>query len=291
MRPKLLTRRQQVGIFNTNDPVAVLREYIAYSKDVRYVARERVYTDSLEDFIKHAKEPVTEVQKQMFLNLSESDANEIYFALKGHVYPEVLEKMLDTFPKEVAKELLFEYGKYCYLGDKLLIRAISLFGEDALELFNERDYLSVAVLSKIYRVFGKEKTKKFLLELTKKDCQYGDRVEEKILQIYSDSPEDLKELLKVCIDNGIFIGSELFVKIFDVCSSKEEIGTLLNQAIKNDMYFGYKMLDKIVKYFPPEEAKKLLDDFFEKTSPGRNEYKDSEKREYYDALYPDEDFL
>ena len=121
-----------------------MRAYVAYSKDVLFVAHKRLHTASLEEFVEQCreeaeqkeflrrykvekpdmyleefirkckaektetadgenKEAATEIQKQMFLNLSEKDAHEIYFEIGGHIYPAVLLKMLDTFPEEISK--------------------------------------------------------------------------------------------------------------------------------------------------------------------------------------------
>jgi hypothetical protein len=90
--------------------------------------------------------------------------------------------------------------------------------------------------------------------------------------------------LRKFIETSVSIGGELFSKIFDVCSSKEEITALLDLALENDMDLWYETLDKIVEYFPRAEAKKYLDTFFEQTSPGRCEYSDEEKEEYYRRL-------
>ena len=279
MKPKLLTKRQQVGIFNTTDPIAVMREYVSFSKDVLFVAQRRLHTDSLERFTKDEKN-VTESRKQLFQNLSQKDADEIYFKLDGHIYPEVLIKMLDTFPKEVSKELLLEYAKYCPPKQEVMIRAISVLGNDAREIILTTQYLKTEVFNKIHRVFGKEELKKILVDLAGRDLDMDDAIEAKIPRIYSG--EDLKEILKAFIAGSVPMCGELFSKIFDVCSSGEEIEELLQQALDNDMDIWYETLDKIVKYFPPEKAKKYLDTFFEETSPGRNFYEDREK--YYEAL-------
>ncbi|MBR1604540.1 MAG: hypothetical protein IJ660_00350 [Alphaproteobacteria bacterium] len=331
MKPKLLTKRQQLGIFNCADPIAVMREYVSYSKDVLFVARKRMFTSSLEEFIQYCKDeadrkefikryddenqtiyiedfirqckaerakkiaageceernPITETQKQMFLNLSEKDANEIYFNIDGYIYPEVLIKMLDTFPKEVSKELLLEYAKYCNLSDEVGIRAISVLGKDAKEIILQIKYLNIGVFNKIFRVFGKEETKKIVIELAKNDFDIDDQVETKILHLYSAS--DLKELLKAFIENSTSINGKLFSKIFDVCSTKEEIEKLLDLALENDMDLWHETLDKIVEYFPKEKAKTYLDRFFTETGPGRGEYDDETKEEYYNLLLTEEE--
>lgn len=290
MKPKLLTKRQQLGIFNCADPIAVMREYVSYSPDVLFVAQKRLHTTSLEKFVSRRKNesPVTEMQKQMFLNLSEKDANEIFFEINGHIYPEVLIKILDTFPKEVSKELLLEYGKYCDLPDEVLILAISVLGKDSKEMILKIKYLGIEIFNKIFRVFGKEEAKKIVIELSAAgNLDIDEKVEAKFLRIYSN--EDLKDLLKCFIKNGICIDGELFCKIFDVCSSKEEIEELLDLALENDMDIWYETLDKIVEYFPSEEAGKYLERFFEETSPGRCEYDDDEKEEYYNRLLTDEE--
>lgn len=279
MKPKLLTLRQQVGIFNTADPVAVMREYVSFSKDVLFVAQRRLITDSLEQFAED-EENATESRKQLFQNLSEEDAGIIYFKLEGHIYPEVLIKMLDTFPKEVSKELLFEYAKYCPLKEEVMIRAISVLGNDAREIILKMQYIRIEVFNKIFRVFGKEELKKILVNLASIDLDMDDAIEAKIIRIYSG--EDLKEILKAFIAGSVPMCGELFSKIFDVFSSGEEIEELLQQALDNDMDIWYETLDKIVKYFPPEKAKKYLDTFFEETSPGRSFYEDRKK--YYKAL-------
>ncbi len=326
MKPKLLTRRQQIGIFNCADPVAVMREYISFSADVNDVALDRLLMESLDDFIQcrkndadekdfterfriekpdmfleeyirrckaekarkiaagecEDKDPTTETQKQLFQNLSEEDASTIYCRLHGHIYPEVLLKMLDTFPKEVSLELMLAYTKHCDLTNEVLIRAISVFGKESKEIILNEKNFAVEVFNKIFRVFGKEETKNILMAAADGDLHLDNEVECKILRLYSD--EDLKELLQKFIETSVSIGGELFSKIFDVCSSKEEITALLDLALKNDMDLWYETLDKIVEYFPRAEAKKYLDTFFEQTSPGRCEYSDEEKEEYYRRL-------
>ena len=334
MKPKLLTKRQQLGIFNCADPIAVMREYVSYSPDVSFVSQKRMHTASLEEFIKKCQDeaddkeftkryhdenqkgyievfirkckaerkrqveageyvyqdPTTETQKQMFLNLTEKDANDIFFNMHGHIYQEVLLKMLDTFPKEVSKELLLEYGKYCDLSKEVLIRAIGVLGEEAKEIIYSTDYLSLDVFNKMYRVFGKEKTKKIIMEHAGICHKHGkldldDEVELKLIRLYSN--EDLKDLLPCFIKNGTRLGGELFTKIFDVCSNKEEIEELLDLAIKDEANIWYETLDKIVEYFPREEAKAYLDKFF-KTGPG-SDYGDEEIEEYYNRLLTDEE--
>lgn len=286
MKPKLLTLRQQVGIFNTADPIAVMREYVSFSKDVLFVAQRRLITNSLEQFAED-EENATESRKQLFQNLSEEDAGIIYFKLEGHIYPEVLIKMLDTFPKEVSKELLLEYAKYCPLKEEVMIRAISVLGNDAREIILKMQYIRIEVFNKIFRVFGKEELKKILVNLASIDLDMDDAIEAKIIRIYSG--EDLKEILKAFIANDVPMHGNLISKIFDVCSTKEEIEELLNQAIANDMDIWYETLDRIIEYFPKDEAKRYLDTFFEETSPGRCEYRNDEKEEYYKRLFSDED--
>ena len=56
MKPKLLTKRQQIGIFNCADPIAVMREYVSFSDEVIDVALARLLTASLDDFIQHLKD-------------------------------------------------------------------------------------------------------------------------------------------------------------------------------------------------------------------------------------------
>ena len=323
MKPKLLTRRQQIGIFNCADPVAVMREYISFSADVNDVALDRLLVESLDDFIQRRKDeadrkefterfriekpdmfleeyirqckaekarkiaagecedrdPTTDVQKQLFQNLSKEDANTIYCDLHGHIYPEVLLKMLDTFPKEVSLELMLKYTEHCDLTNEVLIRAIGVFGKESKEIILREKTFVMEVFNKIYRVFGKEETKDILMAAADSDLHLDNEVECKILRLYSD--EDLRKMLQKFIEKSASIGSELFAKIFDVCSSKEEITTLLNLALKNDMDLWNETLDKIVERFPRVEAKKYLDTFFEKTSPGRCEYSDEVKEEYY----------
>lgn len=286
MKPKLLTLRQQVGIFNTADPVAVMREYVSFSKDVLFVAQRRLVTDSLEQFAED-EENATESRKQLFQNLSKEDAGIIYFKLEGHIYPEVLIKMLDTFPKEVSKELLFEYAKYCPLKEEVMIRAISVLGNDAREIILKMQYIRIEVFNKIFRVFGKEELKDILVNLAGNNLDMDDAIEAKIIRLYDG--EDLKEILKAFIANDVPMHGNLISKIFDVCSTKEEIEELLNQAIANDMDIWYETLDRIIEYFPKDEAKKYLDTFFEETSPGRCEYRNDEKEEYYKRLFSDED--
>ncbi len=326
MKPKLLTKRQQIGIFNCADPVAVMREYISFSADVNDVALDRLCTASLDDFIQRRKDeadrkefterfrvekphifleeyirrckaekarkiaagecedidPTTETQKQLFQNLSEEDANIIYCRFHGHIYPEVLLKMLDTFPKEVSLELMLTYTKHCDLTNEVLIRAIGVFGKEAKEIILNQKNFVMEVFNKVFRVFGKDETKDILMAAADNDLHLDNEVECKILRLYSD--EDLREMLQKFIEKRASIGSELFAKIFDVCSSKEEITTLLDLALKNDMDLWNETLDKIVEHFPRAEAKKYLDTFFEKTSPGQCEYSDEVKEEYYRRL-------
>lgn len=316
MRPKLLSKRQQLGIFNTPNAVELMREYVSYGKDVLYVAQKRMHMSSLEKFIKRAEKQgdVTEIQKQLFQNLSEEDAHEIFFKLNGHIYPEVFLKMLDTFPKDVSAELLLKYNTYCSLTDEVIAKAIGVLGESVKEIILKIKYLDIDVFSKMLRVFGKEQTKKLLIEFAGgANRHFSYEVEKKIGRIYS--ADDLKELLrafiandfdiddefvvkvfKVCsngeikefielsIENSFGLNGKAFVKIFDVCSSKEEVKKLLEQAIENDMDLWFETLDKIVEYFPPEEARALLEAFFNETSPGRCEYDKHEKEEYYEKL-------
>lgn len=330
MKPKLLTLRQQLGIFNCADPIAVMRAYVSYSPDVLFIAQKRMHTASLEKFIEDCKEkadeeefkkryetehlnmyieeyvrqckaeraagkredkdPTTETQKQMFLNLSEKDANEIFFNMRGHIYQEVLIKMLDTFPKEVSKELLLEYGKHCDLDEEVIIRAISVLGEEAKEIIYTHDYLSLDVFNKMFRVYGREETKKIIMKLFETEhhphnLDLDGEVELKLLRLYSN--EDLRELLKCFIKNDVRLGGELFTKIFDVFSNKEEIEELLDSAIADEMCIWHETLDKIVEYFPREEAKAYLDKFFE-TGPG-SDYSDEEIEKYYNRLLTDEE--
>lgn len=316
MRPKLLTKRQQLGIFNTPNAVDLMREYVSYGKDVLFVAQKRMHTTSLEKFIKRAEKQgdVTEIQKQLFQNLSEEDAHEIFFKLNGHIYPEVFLKMLDTFPKDVSAELLLKYNTYCSLTDEVVAEAIGVLGESVRELIFTIKFLDIDVFNRILRVFGKEQTMKLLVEYTQDEKRhFSYEVEKKIGRIYSE--ENLKELLrifiernvdidddfvvkvfKVCsngeikefielsIENSFGLNGKAFVKIFDVCSSKEEVKKLLEQAIENNMDLWFETLDKIVEYFPPEEARALLEAFFNETSPGRCEYDKHEKEEYYEKL-------
>ena len=316
MRPKLLSKRQQLGIFNTPNAVELMREYVSYGEDVLYVAQKRMHMSSLEKFIRRCEEPesVTEVQKQLFQNLSKEDAIEIFFKLNGHIYPEVFLKMLDTFPKDISTELLLKYSKDCSLTDDVIAKAIGILGENIKEIIFKIKYLDIDVFSKMLRVFGKEHTKKLLIEFAEgANRHFSYEVEQKIGRIYS--ADDLKELLrafiendfdiddefvikvfKVCsneeikefiefaIENSFGLNGKAFFKIFDVCSSKEEVKNLLERAIENDMDLWFETLDKIVEDFPPEDARALLDDFFNETSPGRCEYDRREKEEYYEKL-------
>ena len=316
MRPKLLSKRQQLGIFNTPNAVELMREYVSYGEDVLYVAQKRMHMSSIEKFIRRCEEPesVTEMQKQLFQNLSKEDAIEIFFKLNGDIYPEVFLKMLDTFPKDVSAELLLKYNTYCSLTDEVIAKAIGVLGESVKEIILKIKYLDIDVFSKMLRIFGKEQTKKLLIEFAEgANRHFSYEVEQKIGRIYSE--ENLKELLrafiandfdiddefvvkvfKVCsngeikefielsIENSFGLNGKAFVKIFDVCSSKEEVKKLLEQAIENDMDLWFETLDKIVEYFPPEEARALLEAFFNETSPGRCEYDEHEKEEYYEKL-------
>ena len=334
MKPKLLTKRQQLGIFNCADPVSVMRAYVSYSPDVLFIAQKRMHTASLDKFIKRCQDdadkkeftkryhdenqkgyiedfirkckaerkklveagkyvyqdPTTETQKQMFLNLSEKDAIDIFFNMHGHIYQEVLIKILDAFPKEVSKELLLEYGKHCAIYKEVLIRAISVLGEDAKEIIYTQDYLSLDLFNKMYRVFGKEKTKEIIIEHAgiehnPHNLDICDDVELKLIKLYS--KEDLRDFLKCFVKNNVPMEGELFTKIFDVFSSKEEIEKLLDSAIADEMCIWYETLDKIVEYFPREEAKAYLDKFFE-TGPG-SDYSDEEIEKYYNRLLTDEE--
>ncbi|MBP5615168.1 MAG: hypothetical protein J6X42_01260 [Alphaproteobacteria bacterium] len=281
MKPKLLTKEQQLGIFNTPNAVELLREYISYGNDAVFVAQNRLQTDCLERFVRKQKKPVTELQKRFFENLSIKDADEIFFEIEGNVYPEVLIKMLETFSKRTSKELLLEYGKNCRIHDAVAIKAMEVFGKGAKDIIFGVKYLSIEVFNKMVRVFSKKGVKNLLIEWSDKKLYIYEDVEKKIVKIYSG--EALKELIKSFIENKISIGGVTMVKIFDVCETRQEAKELIEQAIKKDRNLWNETLDKIVKYFPKKQARALLNVFFEETSPGRG-YDAKIKARYYKAL-------
>jgi plasmid maintenance system antidote protein VapI len=265
--------------FKAEKPDMFMEQFIRQCKDEK---ARKIAAGECED-----KDPTTETQKQLFQNLSEEDARTIYCNLHGHIYPEVLLKMLDTFPKEVSKEIMFKYTEHCDLTNDVLIRVISIFGKDAKEIILREENVTTEVFNKIFRIFGKDDTKDILIALSSRHLYLSNTVERKILRLFSDI--ELKEILENFIEKNVLIGGELFSKIFDVCSSKEEIKELLDLAIANDMDIWSETLDKIVEYFPKDEAKWYLDAFFEKTSPGRCEYEEEQKKEYYNRLLTEEE--
>lgn len=270
-----------MGIFNTQNPVEVLREYLSFSKDIMEAAEWRSYTSDIKKMMK-SKKPVTEAQIQCFQNLSEEEADQITYKLHGHIYPEVLVKMLDVLPESTSKEILLEYGKHCELKDEVVVKALDVLGTDARELLLILDFLSIDVFNKMVRVFSKAGAKDLVIAMVKDNFHLADEVEMKILRIYSD--EDLRDLLKTFVSKLPDFSEKTIVKLFDVCTSKEELKATLELAIKNDADLWNEALEKIVKYFPKDEAEPLLDAFF-KTSPGCNEYSDKEIEELYAALY------
>lgn len=284
MKPKLLTKRQQMGIFNTQNPIEVMREYVSFSEDMMKAAPRRYYTSNLEE-IQASKEPMSERQIQIFKNLSSAEAREIAWEIKGHIYPKVLVKMLDVFPKPVSKELLIGYGTYCSLSDEVLEKALDVLGKEAKEVLltlKDHEVLCIGVFNAMLRVFSKAEAKDILLEMAS-DANFmlSEDVELKILRVFSNA--ELKELLKGFAANISSLEEESFLKVFEVCDNKEEVKEILELAIKGDMDLWYGTLEKIVEYFPKEDAEALLDAFFE-TSPGCNEYSDEDVEKLYAAL-------
>jgi len=276
MKEKLLTERQQLGIFNCADPVALLREYVSFSEDIKIAAEYKdVRTNYKRDpsntaMLQRLQElNPNERQKECVNNLSATDVTEIY-RNGGHIYPEVFLKMLDVFPKEISKEILLQYVKYCEINNAVCIKALEVLGKDAKDIILPKLHLTIDMFNLILKIFSKKEVKEILITMAGGYDSHieDDDVELKILKVFPD--EDLKDILRAFVSGLPWMSEECFLKIFDVCTPAET-KELLEIAIKNDMDLWRPTLRKIVAYFPKHEAHELIEAFW-KTSPGRNCY-------------------
>ena len=282
MKIKLLTKRQQLGIFNCSDPIALMREYVSFSEDIMSAAKYKDVCRSCkldpgnQSMLQRLeKMQLNERQEKCLENLSSADVTEIYDN-SGHIYPEVFLKMLEVFPEEISKEILLEYVKYCNINNDVKIKALEVLGKEAKDVILPNLHLTIDLFNQILRTFSRQGAKEILIAMSKgHECEIEDEeVERKILRVFSD--EDLKDIFRAFIDGLPWMSEDYFLKIFEICS-KEEAKELIEKAIGNDLDLWFPTLKKIVEYFPKDEAKKLIDAFWE-TSPGSNCYT-SERRE------------
>lgn len=289
MKIRLLTGQEQLEIFQSSDPIGLMREYISYAEDLWVAAK---YKDARigykrghnpEAMLKLMQETkLTERQQECLDHLTSADMSTIYHH-KGPVYSGILMKMLDTFPKDVSKELLLQYVsvKYVELGEKVRIKALQVLGKDAKDIILPKLHLTLEIFNQLLKTFSKEEIKEILISMAKGYDSHTehDNVELKILEVFSN--EDLKDILRAFIADSPWMSEQCFLKLFEIFP-QEETKELLEIAIKNDMDIGCPTLKKIIKVFPKEDAKFLLDAFF-KTSPGCSYYA-FEKTEIYKEL-------
>ena len=271
MKRKLLTERQQIGIFNCAAPLALLTEYISYANDLRIAAdykntRIEYKRGNLEMGKKLESMHLTAEQMEAVDNLTSADASQIY-RNRGPVYPSVLVKMMEVFPKDVSKKLLLQYLEHCsFKGDAIPIKAFEVYGKEAKNMMLPHMGLTPKLFEKILATFSKDETKDILIELTKmgQNAVLDGDIEESIWHIFSG--EDLKAILSAFIKAGVWIDEESYLKLFKLCTP-EEMKELLKTAIENDMEIWYQPLKKIVEFFPKKDAEELVEAFW-KTSPG-----------------------
>ena len=273
MKLKLLTKRQQLGIFNCSNPIALMREYVSFSKDIKVVTEYKSIRlsykrnpNNKELYSRLQKMNLNERQVECLNNLSFADLTEICY-IGGHVYPEVLLKMLEVFPKDISKELLGEYIKHFTITDDIRMKALEVLGKDAIDIILPQMHLTASLFKQIMKTLSKEEVKKMLIDLAKEyDCRIEhDEVEAKILKVFSD--EDLKDILRAFIDGLPWMSNKCFLKIFDIYP-QEEVKELLQKAINKDMDIWLPTLLKTVEYFPKEDAKELVEAFWN-TSAGK----------------------
>ena len=282
MKPKLLTKRQQLGIFNCSDPVALMSEYVSFSEDIKVAAEYKsvrmsykLSPDNTAMLQRLQKMKLNERQKECLENLSAADVKEIYWN-DGPIYPEVFLKMLEVLPKETSKELLLLYVKHCNINNDVRIKALKVIGKDAKDIILPKLHLNLDLFNQILATFSIKETKEILIDMAKGYDSYieFDDVESKILKVFSD--EDLRDILREFVEGLPWMNEKCFLKIFEIFS-REETKELLQKAIKNDMDLWSATLRKIVEYFSKEDAQKLINAFW-KTSPGGDCYTLERKR-------------
>ena len=286
MRKKLLTKRQQIGIFNCQDPVALMQEYVSFTKAIMDAAEWKLKAPEYKTYPVKEEANLCENEKaarqECFNNLSLEDARFIFEKNHGHVYPEVFMKMLVTFPQKVSKEILVKYAHDAKLTDEVLFEAINILGKNARDIIIARGFMNIRLFTRIVKIFSKEEIKYIIIELAIQEDFWGlDKASEaKMFQIFS--PEETKEMMKFIIRKTPGLDWETYPKIFDILP-KEYVKEIIERSIEEDQDIFNGALNKIVEIFPKDEAKELLDAFFE-TSPGRNMYSEKEIKKLYKKL-------
>lgn len=287
MRKKLLTQRQQIGFFNCQDPIALMREYVSFTDAIMDAAELKLEAPEYKSYpVKKESrlyENQKEARKECFANLSLEDARFIK-KNQGHIYPEVFMKMLEVFPKKVSKEVLVKYAREgATIHEDVLFRAVDVLGKGSREVIIAYGFISIRLFNKMLKIFSKEEIKYIIIETAMKDDGHfclQMNVEMKIFKLLQ--PEEAKEMIKFLIRKTPGIDWETYPKLFDMLPM-EDVKEILELSIEEDQDIFTDTLEKIVEVFPKDEAKALLDAFFE-TSPGSCEYTEQKIEQLYKKL-------
>ena len=275
MELKFLSKKEQLVLLEKPNAKELLREYASLGEDFIYASMQKIWESdpkSRNVVLECIGRLEDETQLKIFKTLSVEDAKEIQ-SLCGNIYPEVFVKMLEVFPRLVAKEILIEYGKSCYMWEEPFLKVLELYPWEAKEIIVACGVVSKKVLKKLLKMFPKKYVKDFLVEAAEADGVISDESQLEILGAFEEN--DAMDIFKACISNVTGLCNDAQLVILDMFS-KKNVKEIFKLAVENREYLSSEVLKEIIRIFPKKEAKYLVTSFFSGDC-GRDKYDEDDK--------------
>ena len=279
---KRLSKKEQLALLDKPNAVQIMQDYVARGGDFLFASHRKILNSSPESFVTILSytDEICDDQLEIFNNLTFEDAKEIMFNV-GHIYPETWNKMLDIFPKDLAKELLLKYAENCHIWEETFTKIFGTYSkEEAKEIIIAEGSMHSALLEKILKIYPLEEVKSILAQIAKCDVGFDENTQLMIMDIFDN--KDAKELLSIGIENTSGLEEFALIKIF-VVFDKDDLKDLLMLCAKNDVYLSKEILELVIAKFSKEEAREIIETFF-KGNCGSNFFGDADKERIFSLL-------
>ena len=288
MKIKFLSREQQLAMLDEPNAVEKLENYVAQADKLRTAAQKKVWASFKNTSSPLANSPIIGIYERIddeeivkiTNRLSLKNAKRIS-EICGTVEEETFLKMLDIFPIEDSRRILFAYAdKHCSIWEKTILKVIpKLSKQDAADLVVANGYMPLSVFCLLLELMPVSAVKDTILRLAEKD---GVTCDEDIVENLNIFPEqDRDEILRACICRAGGLDEAAFLKLFD-SMPKEKVEEYLRLGIEHDSFFGDELLIRIIEVYHGDTASALIEAYFASDS-GSTSY-DEDEQDYFRDL-------
>lgn len=260
MELQYLSYDKQMALFQRPDAVEIFKWYASYGRDFLHAALldfgpdEALCAEAREKLSKFREQEKCNQQK-ILASFRKYDSCDI-LQQEGPLHGNVQLKILQSFSKEDAYEILKIYGKYCTLSYKIQAELLNVLSkQEAKELLLTGLQLTDDAFKKLVNLCDQLELLEFLWNLYQKGC-LSDKAMFNAMKFLPAT--SVKAILTKHIDSCHCLSAETMQQIFKVFSL-EDAKTIFKTCIDRQVITGEsKALLNIVSSLPKKHACELI---------------------------------